>query len=81
MSELRVSFGQLEAVLGFRLPDSSRNHLTHWYGYDGSAFARALADAGWKATQVNLTAETAQLRRLTENPVPPYRPTHRVMRS
>ncbi len=50
VSELQVSFGQLEDVLGFPLPDSSRNHLAHWYGYEGSAVARAFADAGWKAT-------------------------------
>jgi hypothetical protein len=62
--ELRVSFTELEEVLGFPLPDSSRNHLAHWYGYDGSAVARALADAGWKASQVNLTAETVLLRRV-----------------
>jgi hypothetical protein len=57
VSEIRVSFGQLEDILGFALPGSSRNHLAHWYGYEGSAVARALADAGWKASQVNLTAE------------------------
>jgi hypothetical protein len=64
VSEIRVSFDQLEDILGFALPDSSRNHLAHWYGYEGSAVARALADAGWKASQVNLTAETAVLRRV-----------------
>ena len=64
VSEIRVSFGQLESILGFPLPSSSRNHLAHWYGYEGSAVARALADAGWKASQVNLTAETAVLRRV-----------------
>lgn len=64
VSEIRVSFGQLEDILGFALPGSSRNHLAHWYGYEGSAVARALADAGWKATQVNLTAETAVLLRV-----------------
>ena len=52
-----VSFSKVEDVLGFPLPASSRRYMAHWYGYDGSAVARAIADAGWKATDVNLTAE------------------------
>ena len=64
VSELRVSFNQLENILGFPLPDSSRQHQAHWYGYDGSAVARAFADAGWKAGQVDLTSQTAMLRRV-----------------
>lgn len=56
--EVRATFDQVERVIGFPLPDSSRTHIAHWYGYDGSAVARAIADAGWKASSVNLTAET-----------------------
>lgn len=50
---------------GFGLPDSCRNYEAHWYGYDGSAVARAIADAGWKATHVNLTAPTVTFVRVT----------------
>lgn len=52
-----ASFRKVEEVLGFPLPPSSRRHLPHWYGYKGSAVARAIIDAGWRATDVNLTAE------------------------
>jgi hypothetical protein len=52
-----VSFTKVEEILGFALPPSSRRHMAHWYGYKGSAVARAIADAGWKASEVNLTAE------------------------
>lgn len=52
-----VLFSTVEDVLGFPLPPSSRRYMAHWYGYDGSAVARAIADAGWKASDVNLTAE------------------------
>lgn len=62
--EIRTTFAEVEEVLGFGLPASSRSHLPHWYGYDGSAVARAIRDAGWKATQVNLSAETLVFIRL-----------------
>jgi hypothetical protein len=52
-----VSFTQVEEILGFPLPPSSRRHLPHWYSYKGSAVARAIIDAGWRATNVTLTAE------------------------
>ena len=55
--EVRLSFGQVEEVLGFELPPSARNHLPHWYGYEGTALGRAIRDAGWKASLVNLTDE------------------------
>ena len=54
-----LTFTEIEDdVLGFPLPPSSREHLPHWYGYGGSAVARAIRDAGWKATNVNLSRES-----------------------
>ena len=32
-------------------------HLPHWYGYEGSAVARAIIDAGWRARNVDLANE------------------------
>lgn len=54
---ITVPFSKVEEIAGFPLPPSSRRYMAHWYGYEGSAVARAIADAGWKATDVNLTAE------------------------
>jgi hypothetical protein len=51
-------FSDVEEVLGFPLPDSCRHHTPHWYSYEGSAVARAIVDAGWKATEVNLRSQT-----------------------
>ena len=62
--EVSVSFQELEAVLGFSLPRSCREHLPHWYGYEGSAVARAIIDAGWRAHNVDLAAETVTLTRV-----------------
>ena len=57
-SEIETTFGAIEAILGLPLPPSSREHLAHWYSYEGSAVARAVIDAGWRATKVDLTAGT-----------------------
>ncbi len=52
-----LSFAEVEAILGFELPPSSRTHPPHWHGYKGSAVARAIIDAGWRSRDLNLTAE------------------------
>jgi hypothetical protein len=63
-AELTLTFGELEEVLGFPLPPSSRQHVTHWHSYDGSAVARAIVDAGWKASRVHLADEELTLVKL-----------------
>jgi hypothetical protein len=65
--EVNATFSQLEDVLGFSLPRSCRDHQPHWYGYEGSAVARAIIDAGWRAHHVNLAEETVTLTRATGN--------------
>lgn len=40
------------------LPESAYNHTAHWSSYHGSALARAVRDAGWCATEVDLLGET-----------------------
>jgi hypothetical protein len=56
--EISLTFADIEQVLGMPLPHSARRHPTHWYGYEGTALGRAIRDAGWRASQVNLTDET-----------------------
>ncbi len=56
-----MSFSDVEDVLQMHLPNSARQHEGHWYGYDGTAVGRAVRDAGWKATRVNLMDETLVL--------------------
>lgn len=52
-----TTFDELEEVIGGPLPPSCRKHPPHWHSYDGSAVARAIQDAGWKATAVDLAWE------------------------
>jgi hypothetical protein len=54
---LPMTFADIEGILGMPLPPSSRNDTRHWRSYTGSAVVRAIEDAGWRATEVNLTAE------------------------
>lgn len=56
--EIRISFLALEREAGIVLPDSCRAHLPHWYSYQGSAVARAIIDAGWHASRVDLNVGT-----------------------
>jgi hypothetical protein len=65
---VEVSFGEIERVLGFPLPPSSRTYVAHWHGLAGSRVATAIYEAGWQARLVDLRAE-----RLTLEPVQPQR--------
>jgi DNA sulfur modification protein DndB len=56
-----VSFAEVERVLGFGLPPSARRHPAHWYSYEGSAVARAIMDAGWRARDLDVGAERVTL--------------------
>jgi hypothetical protein len=63
-----ATFGDLEEILGFPLPGSCRRHPAHWSSYEGSAVARAIQDAGWRATNVDLKAQTVVFERRTLKP-------------
>lgn len=64
----RLTFVDIERRAGILLPDSSRAHIAHWHSYQGSAVARAIIDAGWHASQVDLNATSVTL-----SPGPPPR--------
>jgi hypothetical protein len=54
---VETSFVDIERLMGMPLPPSSRRHQPHWHSYEGSAVVRAVIDAGWKATRVDLEHE------------------------
>jgi hypothetical protein len=61
---LRLTFGRVEDVLGFALPASARRHNAYWSGgQPGSTIGNAIRDAGWRAVDLNLTAERVTLER------------------
>jgi hypothetical protein len=61
---IELTFTQVEEILGFPLPPSSRKHPPHWHSYKGSAVVRAIRDAGWKARDVSIRSETVVLERV-----------------
>ena len=64
--EWRVSFGEIERVLGFRLPDSARLYRPWWSnqkGGGGHSHALAWQAAGWKTRDVDLEAEVLRFTR------------------
>ena len=61
LQEWRTTFGELEAILGFHLPDSARVHRPWWSNSKmGSGHSHALAwqAAGWRTSEVDIEAET-----------------------
>ena len=65
--ELRVSFAELEAILGFELPASARLYRPWWSNQKrGAGHSHALAwqAAGWKTRAVDLNAETLVFERM-----------------
>ena len=64
--EWRTTFGEIESVIGFRLPPSARLHRPWWANQsrgNGHSHALAWSLAGWETAQVDMDAETLVLRR------------------
>ena len=63
----RVSYAELEAILGFELPVSARLYRSWWSNQKrGAGHSHALAwhSAGWKTRSVDLEAETLVFERV-----------------
>ena len=59
--EWRTTFGEVESILGFRLPDSARLHRPWWSNSkkgNGHSHALAWQAAGWRTREVDIEAET-----------------------
>ena len=62
VDSMKVTFAEVEDVLGCPLPPSARNHLPYWYSVRNS-LGKAIVAGGFKPSRVNLTAETVTLKR------------------
>ena len=58
-----TSFGDIEAIIGDKLPPSARLHRASWANDVTQTRARAWIAAGWKTVQVDMDAETLLFRR------------------
>ncbi len=64
--EWRTTFGEIESILGFGLPESARLHRPWWANqHSGNGHSQALAwsVAGWETAEVDMDSETLLLRR------------------
>lgn len=65
-SPWNATFSEVEAVLGFSLPASARDHQAWWANEQSGSHshARSWIDAGWQTEGLNLAAETIRFRRV-----------------
>ena len=66
VQEWRTTFGDIESIIGLKLPKSARRYR-QWWGnqsdVNGRSQARAWSIAGWETTDVDMDAETLLFRR------------------
>lgn len=73
--ELRCSFRDIEAALGFRLPPVARAHRAWWSNNaSNNVMTKAWLSAGFRAEQVDMTGETLVFRRIDDAPRCPVGP-------
>lgn len=69
--EVRLSFDQIEGILGAPLPPSAHKWIPHWRSYGGSALARSIQDAGWRVESVKGEEERVVLVRVSGDDAEP----------
>jgi HNH endonuclease len=65
--KVRLTFAEIERILGFRLPSSARKYWAWWSNSrteDTHTWAHLWLDAGWEREELNLTNEWVTFRRV-----------------
>jgi hypothetical protein len=63
----RLSFEQIERVLGFKLPNSAYEHEAWWSNNaTGHSHSRAWLSAGWRTRDLDLSGRKVTFQRATE---------------
>jgi hypothetical protein len=78
----RMSFDQIERILGFKLPKSAYEHEAWWSNNaTGHSHARTWLEAGWRTMDVDLEARKVSFQRLASSASsldkPPKRDAHK----
>ena len=77
-SEWPATFGDVEQILGFRLPGSARRHSAWWSNGKGHSHALSWHAAGWRTRAVNIAFETLVFVRRQDAPEPPGAPARQT---
>jgi len=74
----RMSFGEIESVLGFKLPKSAYKHEAWWSNNEtGHSHAQAWLKLGWRTEAVDLTRRQVTFRRSLQSPLAGVSPQKR----
>lgn len=65
---LRMSFAEVEKILGARLPKSAVEYQAWWANDPGHSQAKAWMEAGWQTENLNLSARTVEFVRARKTP-------------
>ena len=65
----RMSFGEIERILGFKLPNSAYQHEAWWSNNaTGHSHARAWLQSGWRTEAIDLAARKVTFQRRDDLP-------------
>jgi hypothetical protein len=65
-NEVRMTFAEIERVLGFPLPEKSKRIRAWWSNNpDNSVLTKVWIDAGFRSEQVDMSAQKLVFRRMT----------------
>lgn len=72
MPRWQTTFGDIESILGFSLPNSARIHRPWWSNQANGGHSHALAwqAAGWRTCAVDLAAEALAFERIGDTTLP-----------
>ena len=71
LTTLKMTFSEVEHVLGGKLPSSAQTHRAWWSNNpDNNVMTRAWLDAGFQSEQVDLTGQKLVFRRVSRAGLP-----------
>ena len=75
VKELRMTFEQIEKVIGEKLPPKAQHHRAWWSNSPiNNVMTRAWLDAGFRSEQVDMTGRKLVFRRAEKSPPSPRSP-------
>ncbi len=60
MGELKMSFSEIEKIIGFKLSDSAYSYPAQWSNSESQSFAFSWLNAGYLTRQVNISEQTVE---------------------
>ena len=58
--EIKMSFSEIERIIGFRLSDSAYTYPAQWSNSESQSFAFGWINAGYLTRQVNIPEQTVE---------------------